>query len=157
MPVGLLVRGTNTVLDGITPEVTFFQRVFGFLQFSGDTAYLRSFYLFQDLSNCKSGEYLLWCNFVGDNFLSLPLASTKVDSHVLLHSLLHMDFSSSFTLRIQPLAALALLDSSFGLILASIMVSLTVKCVLESMRFGIITQTHWAQNPVFLLSPKQYA
>lgn len=147
------MRGTNTVLDGISPEVTFFQRVFGFCQFSGDTAYLQSFYLFQDLLNCASGEYHLWCNFSGDNFLSLPLASTKDDSHILLHSLLHMDFSFTLTLRIQPLAALAVLDSSFGLILASIMVSLTVKCVLESVRFGISTQTHWAQNPVFCFPP----
>lgn len=110
------------------------------------------FVLFLNLG-CISVEYHFVVHLYRRNlFLSFSIASSKVEILFSCSLFLHEDLFFLYSLT--NLSALALSDSLFGLILALIMTSLTLSSVLESMKFGIISQTHLAQNPV---PPKQHA
>ena len=68
-------------LDGIIPEVPFSrEHLCGFCPFPVGVAYLRSLSLLQDFLNLhfRSSEYHLLFTFLGEVFLSPPLASTSV-------------------------------------------------------------------------------
>lgn len=107
----------------------------------------------------NSGEYHLRVKFSGEIFLSLPLASSKVDTgkfscSPFLHKDLFLLYSHTKDSACCCPSVMRMIDSPFGLILASIMVSLRRNSVSGSMIFGIITETHVTWNLVF---PKQHA